>query len=873
MWDSQRLALECEADELFYGGQAGAGKLQGCYSIEWAFRHLPSFTGDNISEIMHEIPIEIRNMDSQVLMWDGQWKSLSEVKIGDRIMNPDGQLQEVLQTHEHPDKELYRLTFEDGTTADAGADHLWGFWEARQNSRSKTSSGQKPILDTAEPDGFNTNYITRARVRSTAWMKAAIAKNPKRRFLIPISSALNFTQQHGGRSDRAYVYGALLGDGTIQSKRASKIKLTSPDEWVIERCTSLFERFYRYNNNGKNCSDITFHDEWIYSWAHRTSLMGKYSHEKFIPPGYIKESLEFRWALAQGLFDTDGYAGKERNEVSYSTTSSRLAEDVANLVRSLGFMAKVREKQGICYTKGYEGEKRMSYIVAVEGNNRWRLFSLPRKQERAKTTEPNVWVGKRIESIEPIGKTYCRCITVSGANSLYVTDGYNVTHNSALLVGLAGKHHWRTLILRREFPQLTDLEDKSIEFYGQRELYNKSEKIWSFPDGRKVRLGNCQREDDWRKYQGQARDLLGFDELCHFTLKQYKSLAGWVRTTKKGQRCRIVATGNPPDSPEGRWVISYWAPWLDTSHPDYPAKPGELRWYVMDGDRSIEVDGPDPVVIGGQNRYPRSRTFIPGSWRENIFLDQVQYEAQLDSLPEPLRSQLMFGDFASGIRDDSWQVIPTAWVEAAMQRWKEAKMSAVPTAIDRVGSDVSRGGTDATVCAPRWGYYWYPLERHPGTLTPDGQAAAQYIKDAMHNCNGAIANIDVIGVGASAYDCAKSTIDCVPVNVAGKACDAEGVPLNDMTGQIEFSNIRAYLHWRMRDVLDPRYSFNAMLPDDPELKADLTAALYKRTPRGIQVEEKSEIAKRIGRSPDAGDAVILSLWEVPDTSAWLDALS
>jgi hypothetical protein len=70
-----------------------------------------------------------------------------------------------------------------------------------------------------------------------------------------------------------------------------------------------------------------------------------------------------------------------------------------------------------------------------------------------------------------------------------------------------------------------------------------------------------------------------FDELPNFLEQQYRYLIGWNRTTKPGQRSRVVATGNPPQGPEGEWVIKYWAPWLDPTHQN-PAAPGELRWFA-----------------------------------------------------------------------------------------------------------------------------------------------------------------------------------------------------------------------------------------------------------------------------------------------------
>jgi hypothetical protein len=62
-----------------------------------------------------------------------------------------------------------------------------------------------------------------------------------------------------------------------------------------------------------------------------------------------------------------------------------------------------------------------------------------------------------------------------------------------------------------------------------------------------------------------------------------------------------------------------------------------------------------------------SRTFIPSRVSDNPYLMGTGYMTQLQSLPEPLRSQMLYGDFKAGVQDDPWQVIPTAWVEAAMR--------------------------------------------------------------------------------------------------------------------------------------------------------------------------------------------------------------
>jgi hypothetical protein len=70
-----------------------------------------------------------------------------------------------------------------------------------------------------------------------------------------------------------------------------------------------------------------------------------------------------------------------------------------------------------------------------------------------------------------------------------------------------------------------------------------------------------------------------FDEICHFTEGQFRTLIGWLRTDNPDIRQRVIAAGNPPTSAEGEWVKRFWGAWLDPQHPN-PAKPGELRWYV-----------------------------------------------------------------------------------------------------------------------------------------------------------------------------------------------------------------------------------------------------------------------------------------------------
>lgn len=417
-----------------------------------------------------------------------------------------------------------------------------------------------------------------------------------------------------------------------------------------------------------------------------------------------------------------------------------------------------------------------------------------------------------------------------------------------LLIGLALTSHQRSILFRREAKQLRAVTDRVRQILNTRTGFNAQQNRWRLPDGRLLDLGGVKDAGDEQAYQGQPHDLIAFDELPQFLERQFRFLVGWNRTTEPAQRCRVVGAGNPPTNAEGEWVIRFWAPWLDAQHAN-PALPGELRWFVSMEDGDVEVEGPETVKHRGEGLTPKSRTFIPSSVEDNPFLTATGYKAMLQALPEPLRSQMLRGDFSAGRDDDPWQVVPTDWVRLAQDRWHAQRPSGTMHAM---GVDVARGGADDTVLTARYGDWFAPQIVQPGKATPNGQAVAAltvaYLRDD------ATAYVDVIGVGASAYD----HLDGLRLNTV--ACNAAAASLaRDRSGQLGFLNKRAEWWWKMREALDPHYGDNLALPPDRELLVDLCTPRWKVTARGIQVEAKEEIVKRLGRSPDRGDSAVLAL--------------
>lgn len=293
-----------------------------------------------------------------------------------------------------------------------------------------------------------------------------------------------------------------------------------------------------------------------------------------------------------------------------------------------------------------------------------------------------------------------------------------------LLLGLALTSQEHSIIFRREAVQLIGIEERMSNILGSRKGYNSQNGVWRLPGNRVMELGSVKEPDDWMKYQGRPHDAKLFDEICHFTESQFRTLIGWLRTDKPEIRQRVVCAGNPPTTAEGEWVKRYWAAWLDPQHPN-PAKPGELRWYVTDeGGDDMEVPDSTPVKVGDELMQPKSRTFIPSSVDDNLFLLSTGYKSTLQSLPEPLRSQMLRGDFNAGAADPAWQAIPTDWIKAAQARWKPRIAKGTMTAM---GFDPARGGMDKTSVARRHSEWFDEIITAPGIVTKDGPTAAGFV--------------------------------------------------------------------------------------------------------------------------------------------------
>ncbi|MFF3096800.1 hypothetical protein [Streptomyces cyaneofuscatus] len=214
----------------------------------------------------------------------------------------------------------------------------------------------------------------------------------------------------------------------------------------------------------------------------------------------------------------------------------------------------------------------------------------------------------------------------------------------------------------------------------------------------------------------------------------------------------------------------------------------------------------------------------------------------------------VLGEFHASDEDS---VIPLSWVEAAVERWHEWNDAGRPALDGRkiVGVDVARAGGDSTVLAFRTGLAFTELELHDREDTMETTARVQA---AVQRIPGMVPVVDSMGVGGGVVDRLRELGEPVLAYTG-----AAKTKTRTREGEWGFNNTRSAAYWRMREHLDPAFAPTLMLPPDDLLLADLTAPTWKVTtgvPPKIQIEPKEDLVKRMGRSPDRGDAVVMGLF-------------
>ena len=325
------------------------------------------------------------------------WKRMGDIEVGDEVIGGDGRPTPVVDVHPRGEMDIYRVSLNDGTYTHCTSDHLWS-------------------VDALDPRMVRRTLSLEQLVgRGLRWSAAGSC------FYLPKLPPVEFTPQDELPVD-PYLLGFLLGKGGLTS---STPDICSNDPESVERIAELVPEGASLVQHGPR-------NWWISSGRRggksnplteslrRIGIWGRTSHTKFVPDEYKVASVEDRLSVLQGLLDTDGSVDYRRGTgTEFYTSSRRLADDVAEIVRSLGGLARVKSK-------------RQGWRVAIELAGEFQPFRLTRKASAHRISKKPF--RRRIAAVTPVGRDQVQCITVANEDGLYVTDDYIVTHNSPAMI-------------------------------------------------------------------------------------------------------------------------------------------------------------------------------------------------------------------------------------------------------------------------------------------------------------------------------------------------------------------------------------------------------------------------------------------------------
>ena len=356
------------------------------------------------------------------------WTAVEDLKVNDKVMGETGEFHNVTGVYPQGEKELYKLTFKDGRSVTTDGDHIWTV---------KTKEGMRDYntlelykMQTERKQGLDRRYIPLVNISGY-----------ENNIELPIDP---------------WVMGVLLGDGSLAN---NTITINKPDEWLQSRLHNYlttvgvvfrFEKYIRLIETAEGIkeslvmqtcipSSVSEKNKEFHAILEELKLKGCVSNNKFVPKIYLTAGHNQRLELIKGLMDTDGYANGIGNSVEYGTVSKQLADDMKELLWSIGCIVKCTEKQPTYTYKGEKREGQLFYRFSIRYRHPADLFESPTKRLKLPLTtqySDGLHLGiSKVEKLEYTGKT--TCISVDNPTKLFVTKDYIVTHNTISSIAVA----------------------------------------------------------------------------------------------------------------------------------------------------------------------------------------------------------------------------------------------------------------------------------------------------------------------------------------------------------------------------------------------------------------------------------------------------
>jgi phosphate starvation-inducible PhoH-like protein len=358
-------------------------------------------------------------VDTPVLTPDG-FRPIGSLAVGDLVTGSSGEPTPVLGVYPQGEKDIFRVTTQDGATTLCSGDHLWAV--ATRDDRRRG----KPL-----------------RVLTTTEMIGDLRAGHYHRYELPLHSAPVSFPPHEVPMD-PYALGLLLGGGRLTG--VTTPSFATNDAELVGTLQRLLPGTQVRHKSGpgyvlnrvKSPGESVTIENPVTGAARRLGLHGTRSESKFVPRLYLLNSADVRLGLLQGLLDADGGPVPQLGRscrIQYGTASPRLRDDMIFLVRSLGGVAGTRVRPAMGRKPGSARGRAVhhrhdAYIVDIRLPAGLEPFRLSRKLETYRSAGGGGRPMRFIESIEPVGAGEAVCISVAAADSLYTTEDFLLTHNT-----------------------------------------------------------------------------------------------------------------------------------------------------------------------------------------------------------------------------------------------------------------------------------------------------------------------------------------------------------------------------------------------------------------------------------------------------------
>lgn len=332
---------------------------------------------------------------SEPILSSNGWVTMGDIKVGSKVYGEDGELHNVIAIVPRGIQDVYKVTFTDGTWTRCGKEHLWTVITKKQRENNRAFNRDNYMI-------LSTEYMIEHGLRTS--------ENGCYKYSVPINNVINYPEQELELDP--YALGLLLGDGSFTS---NSMTFTNGEKVVIDGL--------------------------------KNSLTDLGISYKFVPDEYKYNSVEVRREVLSGLLNTGGSVNGVKTAMLFDSVSKQLCDDVAEIARSLGFLASehIYARKNKLHT-----EYRVCIMGDKENFEALHLFS----KHRNKLKYADVQKVKSIVAIEPDGREECQCIKVDNPSELYLTRDFIVTHNTTLAKqvceALAGKDGYLHFDIGRE---------------------------------------------------------------------------------------------------------------------------------------------------------------------------------------------------------------------------------------------------------------------------------------------------------------------------------------------------------------------------------------------------------------------------------------